>query len=243
MFSGVIALKIFIATMDGETGLVLKSNGAGALEWFRIIGTGMLNLVVSGGDACTDELRRLPALKRADPEALAWMVETFRERLKRTAVHFLGRKDPEAEDVVQETFVAAFRAVDSFRGESRLYTWLNRICVRHCYRRLRQRQRLLLGTACDLASEFVLPALEQDPLHRLVARESSQRRRRLLDSALAGLKPRYRDIIERRDLRGQSYAEAAAELELPLGTFTSRLVRGREKLRKALDGLDDVQGV
>jgi RNA polymerase sigma-70 factor, ECF subfamily len=175
----------------------------------------------------------LERLRQGDPAAQAWLVEAHRERLYRAAVHFLGWQDPEAEDVVQEAFLAAFKALPGFEGRSSLYTWLNQICARLCFRRIRNRQRVLLGLAEDLASTLKLPSSGQDALHSLLDEE----RRGLLQRALAGLEKRCRELIERRDLRGQAYVQAAHELKLPLGTFMSRLSRCRAALKAKIMGM------
>jgi RNA polymerase sigma-70 factor (ECF subfamily) len=181
-----------------------------------------------------DERLMLQAMRRGDPAAEAWLVEQHRERLYRAAVHFLGWQDPDAEDVVQETFLQALKGLDGFRGDSKLYTWLNQICARNCFKRLRQRRRLLLGAESDLAAALVLPAPEPDALHRLLDGE----RRGQIQAALAVLSQRCREIVERRDLLGQAYAVAAAGLKLPLGTFMSRLSRCRESLRQKIEEMN-----
>lgn len=169
----------------------------------------------------------LARLRQGDPEAQAWLVETHRERLYRAAVHFLGWRDPDAEDVVQETFAQAFKSLDGFEARSTLYTWLNQICAHLCFKRLRQRQRLTLGAEADLRETLQLASRGEDALHQLLGGE----KRELLRAGLAAMDPRCRGIIQRRDLNGEAYVVAARDLKLPLGTFMSRLSRCRESLR------------
>jgi RNA polymerase sigma-70 factor (ECF subfamily) len=180
-----------------------------------------------------DEAPLLARLKQGEHAAQAWLVEAHRERLYRAAVHFLGWRDPDAEDVVQETFVLAFRSIQGFEGRSRLYTWLNQICARLCFKRLRQRQRVALGAEADLRESLQVPAHGDDALHALL----DQERRGLMQRALAIVSGLCREILERRDLRGQAYAEAARGLKLPMGTFMSRLSRCREQLRAKVQEL------
>lgn len=169
----------------------------------------------------------LARLRADDPQAQAWLVEAHRERLYRAAVHFLGWRDPDAEDVVQEAFTLAFKSLPSFEGRSTLYTWLNQICARLCFKRLRQRQRLALGAAADLRETLQLPSREEDALRSLLGQEQ----KRLLNAGLLAMERPCREVLERRDLQGQAYAEAAAALKVPMGTFMSRLARCRERLR------------
>lgn len=194
---------------------------------------------VSGVELDDDEAGKLASLRRGEAWARDWFVEAHWSRLHRAAVYFLGWRDAEAEDVVQETFFVALRALPGFRGDSQFYTWLNQICVRLCFKRLRQRRRLLLGAKSDVASALSQVCLEPDALDRLLDEERTDERRRMLQDALEGLQPRWRRLIECRYLRGQSYVEAARELNLPLGTFMSRLARGREKLRRKLERLEN----
>lgn len=174
-----------------------------------------------------DESAWIARLRQGDPVAEAWLLDQHRERLYRAAVHFLGWQDPEAEDVVQETFLQALRGLDSFEGRSKLYTWLNQICARLCFRRMRQRQRTLLGTEADVAEALQLPARGGDALHSLL----DQERRSQLAAALQKLDARCRELVERRDLKGEAYAACARALKLPLGTFMSRLSRCRARLK------------
>lgn len=174
-----------------------------------------------------DESAWIARLRQGDPAAEAWLLEEHRERLYRAAVHFLGWQDPEAEDVVQETFLQALRGLDGFEGRSKLYTWLNQICARLCFRRIRSRQRTLLGTEADVAEALQLPARGGDALHSLL----DQERRSQLAAALQKLDDRCRELVERRDLKGEAYAACARALKLPLGTFMSRLSRCRARLK------------
>src|ERR1700690_1053259 len=72
------------------------------------------------------------------------------KRLYPICVHFLGYQDPEAEDIVQDTFLIAFKKLEGFEFRSSLYTWLAHICVNLCYERLRKRKKVLATEAVDL---------------------------------------------------------------------------------------------
>lgn len=177
-----------------------------------------------------DWVRRL-RLREAAAEA--WYVEAHRDGLYRAAVYFLGYRDPDAEDVVQETLLKGLEKLDGFEGRSRLTTWLNHICVHLCYARLRQRQRLAVGAEADLREAFALPSAGEDALHQLLNAE----KRGILQAAMEALDALCRQVVDRRDRQGQPYAEAAAAMKLPLGTYMSRLSRCRERLRKEVQRL------
>ena len=172
-----------------------------------------------------DWVRRL---RLRQPDAEQWYVEAHREGLYRAAVYFLGYRDPEAEDVVQETLLRGLSKLEGFEGRSRLSTWLNQICVHLCYVRLRQRQRVAVGVEADLRETFSLASSGHDALHQLLDAEKL----RVLDAAIQALDGLCRQVVELRDRQGRPYAVAAAELKMPLGTFMSRLSRCRERLRK-----------
>ena len=179
----------------------------------------------------------LERLRQRDPDAEQWYAEAHQDGLYRTAVYFLGWQDSDAEDLVQETLVKGLLKLPGFEGRSKLSTWLNQICVHLCYERLRQRQRLAVGASKDILETLSAQAAGDQPdvLHALL----DQERLALLRRGLAGMGQPCREILERRDIQGQPYIEAARALKLPMGTFTSRLLRCREQLRLVVQRLLD----
>jgi RNA polymerase sigma factor (sigma-70 family) len=169
-------------------------------------------------------------LKRREADAERWYVEAHRDKLYRAAIYFLGYRDPEAEDVVQETLAQGLDRLDTFEHRSSLYTWLNQICVHLCYRRVRARQRLALGAEADLRESLELPMQGPDALAQLLGEERKAR----LQSAMAGLELDCRQVLDLRDLRSLPYMEVARSLKVPVGTVMSRLARCRQKLKDAL---------
>lgn len=147
----------------------------------------------------------------------------------------------EAEDVVQETFLRAYRGLESFRGESSLKTWLytialNRIRARHgALARLR---KLFVpgqpgpdredGEALDLVADAADPA--DGPEEAALAME----RRRRLRVAIQNLPEEFRTAVILRDLQDLSYQEVADVLHVPIGTVRSRIARGRALLKEEL---------
>jgi RNA polymerase sigma-70 factor (ECF subfamily) len=151
----------------------------------------------------------------------------YRDRIYAVAVAVLGWRDPEAEDVVHETFAAALQALEGFEFRSTLYTWLNQICVRQCYKRIRSRSRMALGSENDLAEALgARPAEDDGALKGL-----DEERKSWLKQAVQALDEGCRRLIELRDLKGISYGEASRQLKVPIGTVMSRLSRCREKLK------------
>jgi RNA polymerase sigma factor (sigma-70 family) len=176
-----------------------------------------------------DEIEWVARLRKGDPAAERWYVEAHREGLYRAAVYFLGWRDPEAEDMVQEALLQGLRRLETFQGRSRLGSWLNQICVHLCYRRLRQRQRQAVAAGDDLRQALALKASDgmPDALEGLL----DQERRKALGVALEALDAPCREVVRLRDLEGRAYARIAQELKAPLGTIMSRLARCRERLK------------
>lgn len=136
-----------------------------------------------------------------------------------------------AEDVVQETFVRAWRALPSFRGDAQFSTWLYRIAVNEANRHLARETRRELVSYEDVMSK--VPDIAAD----VPSRAESAETRRQLEQLLAELPGNYRAAVVLRDIEGLTNEEAAYLLELDLRNFKSRLHRGRMALRKGLEEL------
>lgn len=169
-----------------------------------------------------------------------------RERFEREAVPLLPRmyasalrltRDPQdAEDLVQEVYLRAFRAFGSFEEGSNLKAWLYRILTNAFINEYRRRQRRphTVSEAEDpeyslfdrLGEEAAAPSAEREVLDRLPD-EDVQR-------ALEDLPEQFRMAVLYADVEGFTYQEIADILEVPIGTVMSRLHRGRKALQKAL---------
>lgn len=172
------------------------------------------------------------ALKSGDPAAQADFYREYRGRLFKAAAYFLGPEDPEVEDVLQETFIRAFAGIGAFEGRSRVFTWLNRICVNQCFQVLRKRQRQAVAAAEDLEE-----ATKKRAMERHAWREEAQEKEDMLKrlrQALVLLPEKCGRIIRLRDMDGQSYAAIARTLKVPMGTVFSRLARCRDALKEML---------
>jgi RNA polymerase sigma-70 factor (ECF subfamily) len=153
-------------------------------------------------------------------------------------------EDPEeARDLTQETFLQAFRHLANFRGDADLRTWLYRIAVnqarnrwRWWKRRRRDRTVSLDAPVSDSLDAPLSASLAGDegldPERQALARE----REAALHAALQTLSRPYREVIVLRDIEGLSYEEVASTLDLNVGTVKSRLSRGRNELRRRLEG-------
>lgn len=164
-----------------------------------------------------------------DEAAKEALVQKHQRRLLATAWHFLGAQDPEAEDVVQETLLAAFKSLERFEGRSSLYTWLNHICVNHCFTLLRKRKRLLATEREDL-ERLLAPAAEA--LKEAAAAEQHKHRRlQQLKEWIAKLGGNCTEILHLRMAEGLPLADIKERLKVPLGTVASRLRRCQASLQ------------
>jgi len=158
--------------------------------------------------------------RRLDADAFVELVKRDDVSHRRLAFRLLGDRD-RMDDVLQEAYVRAFRALPRFRGDSSLETWLYRIVYNACVDDLRRRQ------AYETFAEWD---------ERLVAATAEPEEGLDLAAALASLPPELRAVVLLVDADGLSYAEAAAVLDAPAGTIASRLNRARAHLQATLRG-------
>ncbi len=194
-----------------------------------------------------DEQELVRRCKDGSEAAYAVLVRLHRPRLYTLAYRLLLDREA-AEDVVQETFIAAFRQMERFEPRPSLAAWLNTIALRTATRaaaRQRARPKTSIDapayrnnghTIADSSSEPTgLAALADtsaatDPLAAAEAADL----RRALSAAIVELPFKYRAAVVLRHVMGLDYAEAARALDLPLNTFKSHLLRGTRLLREGL---------
>jgi RNA polymerase sigma-70 factor (ECF subfamily) len=176
-------------------------------------------------------------------EAFDELVRRYQSRMFQL-VRILTSGDAEAEDLVQDTFVRAYRAVGRFRGDSTFRTWLHRIAVNvvrtHAARRNSRGDRRPLvhfarGEPLDPDHGDDESAIGRVPADEDL--ENAVVQRRMIDQALARLPPELRLLITLRDIQGLEYREIARITGLPIGTVESRIFRGRRRLRPMLEPL------
>lgn len=182
-----------------------------------------------------EDRRFLAALQRRDERAFNRLVLLYQDRVYQVIYRLLGSRE-EARDVAQDVFVTVFQRIGSYRGEGKLSTWIYRVAANQAKNRIKylarrhDRQR-------DSYEELLVPPsngrLSAD-MPRPDQEVDGWRLERFLQRALGDLDPDQRAVVVLRDVEGLAYEEIAEVVDASLGTVKSRLHRGRERLKMAL---------
>jgi RNA polymerase sigma-70 factor (ECF subfamily) len=189
--------------------------------------------------AGAEDLELAEALRAGEEHAYETLIQRFQYQVY-SVVSRLTDDPSDAPDVVQEVFLKVFRNIARFRGESSLKTWIYRIAVNEArnHRRWFGRHRakevgLEPAGFDDSGHEDWLPAESPDPYEITLDQEV----RELIEEAFQHISPSYRAALVLREVEELSYEEIAEILEISVGTVKSRILRGRESLRKQLSAL------
>ncbi len=177
----------------------------------------------------------LTALQAGDPAEFSRLMDTYSAQIYRLALKMLSDEN-DAEDVLQETFIKAYRSLPSFEGRSSLSTWLYRIATNEALMVLRKRkpQEALESDRQEDDEEEVGEIQIVDwccmPERELLSTESRQ----FLDQAMEKLSPALKVVFLLRDVQGLSIKETADVLEVSEAAVKTRLLRARMQLRDEL---------
>ncbi len=178
--------------------------------------------------------------QRGDKRAFGLLVDKYQRKLARLLSRMI-RDQSEIEDVVQESFIKAYRALPNFRGDSAFYTWLYRIGINTAKNYL-----VSLGRRPTVSTDIEIEDAENfedgDELRTLETPESSMMTKQIaktVNDTVESLPEELRTAITLREIEGLSYEEIALIMGCPIGTVRSRIFRAREtialKLRPLLD--------
>ncbi len=184
----------------------------------------------------TDPAISVDSLKAGDRDAFAQLVDQTSGHIYRVALQILG-SEQDAEDVLQETYIKAFRALPTFEGRSSLTTWLYRIAINEALMLVRKHNPNLVSMEESSLSDEDGEVEEMEivdfcclPEGELLTSESQ----RFLDKAIQNLSPSMRAVFVMRDMEGLSTQEAAEALGISENNVKIRLLRARLKLRQEL---------
>lgn len=216
--------------------------------------TGVVGVVAVGDFAsvlnpATNDVAVVAELKAGSEEAYAWLVQNYQHQVYSLVYRILS--DPtDAADATQDVFIKVFRGIQGFNGASSLKTWVYRIAVHEASNRRRwwfrhKARETSIEPALDESAAghmSLAEALVDDgasPYDTLMQRELRAR----VEAELRHVKEPFRTAVILRDLEELSYEEIAEVTDTSLGTVKSRLIRGRDALRKRLEPhLSDLLG-
>ena len=184
------------------------------------------------------ETALVAALRAGEPAAYEHLVREYGGRILAVCERLLFNRE-DARDAVQETFLSAFRSLESFDGRSQFATWLHRIAVNASLMKLRTKRRHPEQSIDDLLPTFQSDGHRSDPGSRWTnsAGEISERRetQQLIREKIEGLPESYRNVLILRDIEELDTETVAEMLELSPGAVKVRLHRARQALRTLLE--------
>ncbi|WKU18878.1 RNA polymerase sigma factor RpoE [Advenella alkanexedens] len=174
-------------------------------------------------------------VQKGDKRAFDLLVLKYQRKIMRLLARMLNNQ-AEIEDIAQETFIKAYRALPQFRGESAFYTWLYRIAINTARNWLSSNQRKMLVPDTFETKEGETFSQSDNlididtPESRMVSSEIAQ----TVNKAIEELPEDLRTAIVLREIEGLSYEEIAQAMECPIGTVRSRIFRAREAIAARL---------
>lgn len=206
--------------------------------------TGNLNAVTVHPPSADREIDHELVLlaQRGDKRAFGLLVDKYQRKLGRLLARMV-RDQAEIEDITQETFIKAYRALPNFRGDSAFYTWLYRIGINTAKNYLvsmGRRPSVSTGIEIEDAENFD----DGDELRTTDTPESAMMTKQIaqtVNDAVSGLPEELRTAITLREIEGLSYEEIATIMSCPIGTVRSRIFRARETISEKLKPLVDAK--
>lgn len=173
-----------------------------------------------------DQEKIIARARRGDADAFEQLVVAYREQVFRLALRMCG-SEADADEVAQEAFLSAWKALPNFRGESQFSTWLYQLTTHAAIDLMRREKRQI--AAADITE---VSAADPAPSPQQQAEQSEQRE--IVRDAILQLAPEQREVVVLRFMEELSYEEIGAVLKLPSGTVKSRLNRAKAQLKEIL---------
>lgn len=174
--------------------------------------------------------------REGDYSSYEELIRRYQRRVYALVYNMTSHKE-DAEDLVQEVFVKAYRSLDGFKGDASFYTWIYRIAVNRTINFLKKRKR----KAGDVSLDDMDQAVERDPAFvELRARESPVREvaltelQKKLNAALQTLSEKHRTVVVLHDIQGMPHEDIARVMKCSVGTVRSRLFYARQHLQREL---------
>ena len=177
-------------------------------------------------------------VQAGDKRAFDLLVLKYQRKVQRLVSRFV-RDSGEVDDVVQEAFIKAYRALPTFRGDAAFYTWIYRIAI-NCAKNYLASPARRIVPASDLMSEDDddMESFERnDGLHDVATPDAEYASKQIAEAvnrAMAALPDDLRTAVTLREIEGLSYEEIAEAMDCPIGTVRSRIFRAREAIATEL---------
>ena len=187
-----------------------------------------------------EDPRFVERLRARDERAFNDLVRASERRVYGLVFRMLGRRD-ESEDLTQEVFVQVFKAIDQFRGDSKLSTWIYRIAVNLTKNRTKYNARRHAGEQDDVADTEGHAAFQEargvtaSDVARPDEAYDGHEVEGVVQRCIASLEPDFREVLVLRDVEDLSYEEIAEITGLPDGTVKSRIFRARAQLKTCVE--------
>src|SRR5712692_4488433 len=181
-----------------------------------------------------EEEKLVVASKHGDQDAFAQLVQQHQRRVFNLVFRMLGQYE-EANEVSQETFLAAWQGLPSFRGDACFSTWLYRIAYNCALKQLEQRKHDIALQVVVQAEQVVANTGREEPVDAALERHARQA---LVHEHLSELPAKYRIVLVLRHLQEMTYEEMAEILTMPIGTIKTHLFRARNLLKERLETFD-----
>ncbi len=181
------------------------------------------------------DLALVRRVQRGEKGAFDALVIKYQHKVVKLVMRYV-RSPAEAEDIAQEAFIKAYRALPQFRGDSAFYTWLYRIAINTAKNAVASRDRSPVDYDLDLQNSeesYELQGRLKDS-ETPEALALTEEIRVIVNAAMEALPEDLRTAIMLRELEGLSYEEIAASMDCPVGTVRSRIFRAREAIDRSL---------
>jgi len=185
-----------------------------------------------------DDVALVAASKSGNQDAFALLVQRHQHRIFNLVFRILQQYD-EANEVTQDTFLAAWQGLPSFRGDAQFSTWLYRIAYNCSQKQLELRRRdRVLQVAIQAEQTLQATQAGETMTEHVVAEIDAHERQVLVREQLSTLPTKYRLVLILRHLQEKTYEEMAEILSMPIGTIKTHLFRARNMLKERLQGCE-----
>ena len=184
----------------------------------------------------TNDGQLVERVQRGDKRAFDILVLKYQHRIAGLISRYV--RDPgEVQDITQEAFIKAYRALPRFRGDSEFYTWLYRIAINTAKNYLVSKSRRPPDTDIDIDAEFQADSAVLKDVAGPESRLATEQLQKVIFHAIENLPEELKTALTLREFEGMSYEEIADVMGCPVGTVRSRIFRAREAIEKSIEAI------